>query len=93
MPAHGMAALAEAMSEHPRVTFEEGGQGVSVDSSRVVFILVSDVGADGVNAAVLRHRKRSDVVPVRLLVLVSGVVVVLCCVVLCICCGCGCVVL
>ncbi|CAN0334184.1 unnamed protein product, partial [Ectocarpus sp. 12 AP-2014] len=37
-------ALAEAMSEHPRVTFERGGQNVSVDSSRVVFLLVSDVG-------------------------------------------------
>ncbi|CBJ33632.1 conserved unknown protein [Ectocarpus siliculosus] len=56
-------ALAEAMSEHPRVTFERGGQNVSVDSSRVVFLLVSDVGAEGVNAAVLRYRKRSDVVP------------------------------
>lgn len=53
------------MSEHPRVTFEESGQNVSVDSSRVVFLLVSDVGAEGVNAAVLRYRKRSDVVPVR----------------------------
>eukprot|EP00903_Cladosiphon_okamuranus_P010872 g10269.t1 len=56
-------ALAEAMSEHPRVTYEKGGQSVSVDSSRVVFLLVSDVGAEGVNAAVLRYRKRSDVVP------------------------------
>lgn len=58
-------ALTEAMSEHPRVTFEKGGQNVSVDSSRVVFLLVSDVGAEGVNAAVLRYRKRSDVIPVR----------------------------
>ncbi|CAM9495410.1 unnamed protein product [Scytosiphon promiscuus] len=58
-------ALAEAMSEHPRVTFEEeeGGESVSVDSSRVVFLLVSDVGAEGVNAAVLRYRKRADVIP------------------------------
>eukprot|EP00752_Nemacystus_decipiens_P016283 g14562.t1 len=56
-------ALAEAMSEHPRVTYEKGGQNVSVDSSRVVFLLVSDVGAEGVNAAVLRYRKRSDVIP------------------------------
>lgn len=57
-------ALAEAMSEHPRVTYEKGGQNVSVDSSRVVFLLVSDVGAEGVNAAVVRYRKRSDAVPV-----------------------------
>ena len=60
-------ALAEAMSEHPRVTYEKGGQNVSVDSSRVVFLLVSDVGAEGVNAAVLRYRKRSDVIPVGVL--------------------------
>ncbi|CAN0231951.1 unnamed protein product [Hapterophycus canaliculatus] len=53
------------MSEHPRVTFEdeEGGQSVSVDSSRVVFLLVSDVGAEGINSAVLRYRGRSDVIP------------------------------
>lgn len=55
------------MSEHPRVTYENGGQNVSVDSSRVVFLLVSDVGAEGVNAAVLRYRKRSDVIPVGVL--------------------------
>lgn len=52
------------MSEHPRATYEKGGLSVSVDSSRVVFLLVSDVGAEGVNAAVLRYRKRSDVIPV-----------------------------
>ena len=55
------------MSEHPRVTYENGGHNVSVDSSRVVFLLVSDVGAEGVNAAVLRYRKRSDVIPVGVL--------------------------
>lgn len=64
-------ALAEAMSEHPRVTYEKGGQNVSVDSSRVVFLLVSDVGAEGVNAAVLRYRKRSDVIPVSLFIFFS----------------------
>lgn len=58
-------ALTEAMSEHPRVTYDDGEGPVSVDSSRVIFLLVSDVGAEGVNAAVLRYRKRSDVVPVR----------------------------
>lgn len=63
------------MSEHPRVTFEEGGQNISVDSSRVVFLLVSDVGAEGVNAAVLRYRKRSDVVPVRFVIFVVQVFV------------------
>lgn len=52
------------MSEHPRVTFNDGWRQVSVDSSRVIFLLVSDVGAEGVNAAVLRFKKRSDVVPV-----------------------------
>ncbi|CAN0462981.1 unnamed protein product [Ascophyllum nodosum] len=56
-------ALTEAMSEHPRVTYDDGGHSVSVDSSRVVFLLVSDVGAEGVNAAVLRYRRRSDVIP------------------------------
>ncbi|CAM9980275.1 unnamed protein product [Ascophyllum nodosum] len=56
-------ALTEAMSEHPRVTYDDGGHSVSVDSSRVVFLLVSDIGAEGVNAAVLRHRRRSDVIP------------------------------
>lgn len=60
------------MSEHPRVTYEKDGQNVSVDSSRVVFLLVSDVGAEGVNAAVLRYRKRSDVVPVSLFLPLSS---------------------
>lgn len=52
------------MSEHPRVTYQDGKETISVDSSRVIFLLVSDVGAEGVNAAVLRYRSRSDVVPV-----------------------------
>lgn len=89
--AHGhtflyVPALAEAMSEHPRVTYEKGGQNASVDSSRVVFLLVSDVGAEGVNAAVLRYRKRSDVIPVRLrfaffcrLFVADGAVLRFCC--------------
>ncbi|CAM9779996.1 unnamed protein product [Discosporangium mesarthrocarpum] len=61
-------ALTEAMSEHPRVTVEGSGWlwageglGDSLDSSRVIFLLVSDVGSDGVNAAVMRHRSRSEV--------------------------------
>lgn len=54
----------EAMSEHPRVTYDDGGHPVSVDTSRVVFLLVSDIGAEGVNTAVLKFRNRSDVLPV-----------------------------
>lgn len=54
------------MSEHPRVTYEDGKESVSVDSSRVIFLLVSDVGAEGVNNAVLRYRNRSDVIAVSL---------------------------
>lgn len=57
-------ALTEAMSEHPRVTYEDGGHPVSVDTSRVVFLLVSDIGAERVNTAVLKFRNRSDVLPV-----------------------------
>lgn len=52
------------MSEHPRVTYEDGEKTISVDSSRVIFLLVSDVGAEGINAAVLRYRNRADVVAV-----------------------------
>lgn len=54
----------EAMSEEPRVTYEKGGRSVQVDSSRVVYLLVSDVGADGIEKATLQYRKRSDVIPV-----------------------------
>lgn len=61
-------ALMEAMSEHPRVTYDDGGHPVSVDTSRVVFLLVSDIGAEGVNTAVLKFRDRSDVLPVSWLV-------------------------
>ena len=59
-----LAALMEAMSEHPTVTYEEGNRSVTVDSGRAIFLLVSDVGAEGINAAVLRYSRRSDVAPV-----------------------------
>ena len=71
-----LAALMEAMSEHPRVTYEEGNRSLTVDSGRAMFLLVSDVGAEGINAAVLRYRRRSDVAPVRGVVDVVDVVVV-----------------
>lgn len=67
------SALTEAMSEHPRVTYEDGKESVSVDTSRVIFLLVSDVGAEGINSAVLRYRNRSDVVAVG-----AGFVVIAC---------------
>lgn len=60
-----LAALMKAMSEHPTVTYEEGNRSVTVDSGRAIFLLVSDVGAEGINAAVLRYSRRSDVAPVR----------------------------
>ncbi|CAN0102886.1 unnamed protein product, partial [Ectocarpus fasciculatus] len=59
-------ALTEAMSEHPRVAFERGGRNVYVDSSRVVFLLVSDIGADSVLLEMMKYQKRSDVPPVGL---------------------------
>eukprot|EP00904_Undaria_pinnatifida_P001512 jgi/Undpi1/11361/HiC_scaffold_30.g13658.m1 len=55
-------SLMEAMSEHPRVTYEEGRKSVSVDTSRVIFVLVSDVGAERLDAVVRSFRSRSDVV-------------------------------
>lgn len=55
----------EAMSEHPTVTYEEGNRSVTVDSGRAIFLLVSDVGAEGINSAVLRYSRRSDIAPVR----------------------------
>ena len=61
-----MTALMEAMSEHPRVTYEEGRKSVSVDTSRVIFVLVSDVGAERLDAVVRSFKSRSDVVAVRL---------------------------
>lgn len=57
-------ALTEAMSEHPRVTYQDGKKVVAVDTSRVIFLLVSDVGAEDVNKAVLKYRNRSDVLAV-----------------------------
>lgn len=73
------------MSEHPRVVFEDGRKVVSVDSSRVIFLLVSDVGAEGVNAAVMRYRNRSDVVPVSFFFLAPVYRTTYCCLHLCFC--------
>lgn len=64
----------EAMSEHPRVTYEEGKKSVSVDTSRVIFVLVSDVGAERLDAVVRSFKSRSEVVVVVVVAVVVTVV-------------------
>jgi len=53
--------LMEAMTEHPQLTFFSNGKAVTVDCSKVIFLLVSDIGWERMVSRQLLYRTRSEV--------------------------------
>jgi len=53
--------LMEAMTEHPTLTFFSNGKSTTVDCSKVIFILVSDIGWERMVAKQLEYKTREEV--------------------------------
>lgn len=53
--------LMEAMGEHPVLTYYSHGRAVTVDCSRVIFILISDIGTDAILEVLLNYKTREEV--------------------------------
>ncbi|CAM9486667.1 unnamed protein product [Chrysoparadoxa australica] len=53
--------LLEPMSEHPVLSYYSSGQAATVDTSKVVWILVTDIGADSIQDVILSYKKRDEV--------------------------------
>jgi len=53
--------IMEAMTEHPTLTYFADGKTVAMDCSKVVFILVSDIGWEKMVSKQLTYHDRSDI--------------------------------
>jgi hypothetical protein len=61
-----LEALSEALSEHPTITYYGEKEPRSLDTSHVVFLLISDIGWHEIMELLITHKSIEEIPPHRI---------------------------